>query len=107
MVCPGLAERMYPVPVGYDTVGSEVSMRRALTESATIGTSYEVRAVASAGTTVESVHDSFATSGGDVWVEDRRTDASIYLESPEADAEATVYVFAGSSDTSIRVTISD
>lgn len=103
----GLAERMYPVPVGYETVGSQVSMRRALTERATIGTSYEVRAVASAGTTVGSVHDSFAVSGGDVWIEDRRTDASIYFESPEADAEATVFVFAGSSDTSITISISD
>lgn len=103
----GLAERMYPVPTGYETVGSEVSMRRALTESATISTTYEVRAVASAGTTVSSVHDSFASSGGDVWVEDRRTDASIYFDSQEANAEATVYVFAGSADTSITVTIRD
>lgn len=102
-----LAERMYPVPLGYETVGSEISMRRSLSEGASIGTTYEVRAVARAGTSIDSVHDEFATTGGDVWVEDRRTEASIYLESREADAEATVYVFAGSSDTSITVTIRD
>ena len=100
-----LAERMYPVPPEYETVGAEITFRRSLTAGASTGITYRLDIEASAGPAVADVHDAFADAGGDTWVEDRRTDASLYMESGQIDAEATVFVFAGSSDTSISVTI--
>lgn len=102
----GLVSGIYPVPVGYETTRTEIRMGGGLSESGATYTNLALRtARPEAYLDLDDIKDDFVASGGDLWMEDRRTERALYLDAVNLDADAYFFVSSGDTGSTVKIEV--
>lgn len=92
-----LVDGIYPVPIEYETIRTQISMGRGSSDGAATWSTLRLSVTRpEPDLDLEVIKDDFVSSGGDLWTEDRRNETALYLNGVDLDVEA--YFFVSSSD---------